>query len=231
VTALEATADAATVLVTAVREAEGSRGAAAVLACAGADVDRATLLVDVGGKPPRPTLLASTAARRLEERLVAHLPRARVAARGQVCHLSVPADPEGLEAASASVTVARGALAVLHLPPALLRPCLEERLGPEPSGVLLRADLGVDRALLALVVRELMARDLTVAVLKQRLSWVAERRALFGSLAANGAGGLPSGLAKRLVSHGCYAESDGTRDQPTRVAQPERRDHARTGPR
>ncbi len=230
-TALDAPADAATVLVTAVREAEGSRGAAAALACTGADVDRATLLVDVGGKPPRPTLLASAAARQLEERLVAHLPQARVAARGQVCHLSLPADPEGLEAASAAVTVARGALAVLHLPPALLRPCLEERLGPEPSGVLLRADLAADRALLALVVRDLMARDFAVAVLKRRLGWVAERRALFGALTPDGAGGLPSSLPKRLLSHQCYIERDGTRDQPTRVAQPEWRDHARTGSR
>lgn len=230
-TAFAAPADAATVLVTAVREAEGSRGAAAVLACAGADVDRATLLVDAGGKPPRPTLLASAAARQLEERLVAHLPRARVAARGQVCHLAVAADPEGLETASAAVTVARGALAVLHLPPALLRACLDERLGPEPSGVLLRADLTADRALLALVVRDLMDRDLAVAVLKQRLSWIAERRALFGALAPDGAGGLPPRLLRRLLSHQCYIGRDGTRDQPARVAQPEWRDHARTGSR
>ncbi len=213
------------------REAEGSRGAAAALACAGADVDRATLLVDVGGKPPRPTLLASAAARRLEERLVAHLPQARVAARGQVCHLAVPADPEGLEAASAAVTVARGALAVLHLPPALLRPCLEERLGPEPSGVLLRADLGADRALLALVVRDLMARDLAVAVLKQRLSWVAERRALFGALAPDAAGRPAAGSHCRLLSHQCYADSHDTGAEPTRAAQPEWRDHAGSGSR
>jgi hypothetical protein len=231
VTALDAPADAATVLVTAVREGEGSRGAAAALACAGADVDRATLLVDVGGKPPRPTLLASAAARQLEERLVAHLPQTRVAARGQVCHLAVAADPEGLEATAAAVTVARGALAVLHLPPPLLRPCLEERLGPEPSGVLLRADLAADRALLALVVRDLMARDLAVTVLKQRLSWITERRALFGALTPDGASGLAPRLLKRLLSHQCYSGRDGTRDQPTRVAQPEWRDHARTGSR
>ena len=80
---------APTVLVTAVGGAEGRAAAAAALACAGADVDRAALLVDVGGRPPRPTLLASAAARGLEERLAAHLPSARVAARGQVCHLAV----------------------------------------------------------------------------------------------------------------------------------------------
>jgi hypothetical protein len=225
VTAFEVPADAATVLVTAVREAEGSRGAAAALASAGADVDRATLLVDVGGKPPRPTLLASAAARQLEERLVAHLPQARVAARGQVCHLAVAADPEGLEAAAAAVTVARGALAVLHLPPPLLRPCLEERLGPEPSGVLLRADLGADRALVALVVRDLMARNLTVAVLKQRLSWVAERRALFGALQAEAAGGLPRN-SRNLLSAKCYPGFPGTAAEAASAAQPERRDHA-----
>jgi hypothetical protein len=193
------TADAPTVLVTAVGEAEGSRGAAAALACAGADPDLATLLVDVGGKVPRPTLLASTAAHRLEERLAARRPQAGVAARGQVCHLGVAADAEGLEAASAAVTVARGALAVLHLPPVMLRPVLDERLGPEPSGVLLRAELAADRALTALVVRDLMARDLAVGVLKRRLSWVAERRALFGALAPAGAAGLPEAQLRRLT--------------------------------
>lgn len=227
----EAPADAPTVLVTAVGEAEGARGAAAALACAGADVDLATLLVDVGGKPPRPTLLASAASRSLEERLVAHLPQARVAARGQVCHLAVPTDAEGLEVASAAVTVARGALAVLHLPPALLRPTLDEQLGPEPSGVLLRAGIAADRALLALVVRDLMARDLAVAVLKQRLGWIAERRALFGSLGPDMARELLPRSLQRMLSHECYIESNGTRDKPTRVAQPKWRDHERTGSR
>jgi hypothetical protein len=224
-------ADAATVLVTTVGEAEGARAAAAALACAGADADLATLFVDVGGRAPRPTLLASTAAHRLEERLVAHLPAARVAARGQACHLAVAADPDGLAAASAAVTVARGALAVLHIPPALLQPLLAERLGPEPSGVLLRADIAADRPLLALAVRDLIARDLAVAVLKQRLSWVAERRALFGSLAPGAAGGLPPRTIEKVLSHECYAASHGARDKPTRVAQPEWRDHAGTGSR
>ncbi len=230
-TAFEANADAPTVLVTAVGEAEGSRAAAAALACAGAEADLATLLVDVGGKAPRPTLLASAAARQLEERLVAHLPQARVAARGQVCHLAATADAEGLAVASAATTVARGALAVLHLPPALLRPALDERLGPRPSGILLRADVAADRALLALVVRDLMDRDLTVAVLKQRMSWIAERRALFGSLAPDAAGALPWRLTKNLLSHECYAGPDDARVDPARVTQPEWRDHEGTGSR
>jgi hypothetical protein len=192
-------AGAATVVVTAVGRAEGSRGAAAALACSGADVDLATVLVDVGGRAPGPPLLASAAAHGLEERLLAHLPRARVAARGQVCHLSVAADPDGLEMASAAVTVARGALAVLHLPPHMLRPLLDECSRLKPSGALLRADLAADRALLGLLVRDLIARDLAVGVLKRRLSWVVERRALFGALAADAAGALPPGLRARVV--------------------------------
>ena len=188
--------DGATIVVTAVGAAEGARGAAAALACAGADVDLAALLIDVGGKPPRPALLASSAAQKLEERLGAHLPDFRVAARGQVCHLAVPGEQEGLAAAAAAVTAARGSTAVIHVPPELLQSILDS--GPRPSGVLLRADLAVDRPLVALVVRDLIARDLAVAVLKQRLGWVAERRAHFGALPSGSPGGLPQRLVRRL---------------------------------
>jgi hypothetical protein len=186
------------VVVSAVGEAEGSRGAAAALACAGAEIDTAALLVDVGGRPPRPTLLASTAAQKFEERLAAHLLHLRVAARGQVCHLAVPADPEGLNAASAAVTAARGATAVLHVPSELVQEAVEGSSGLRPSGVLLRADLDRDRALVALAARELMTRGLAVAVLKRRLSWMVERRALFGVLPAGSAGGLSGPLMRRL---------------------------------
>jgi hypothetical protein len=185
------------VLAVAVGEAEGSRGAAAALACAGAEIDVAALLIDVGGRAPRPTLIASAAAQKLEERLRAHLPEARTAARGQVCHLAVAADGEGLDSAAAAVDVLRGDLVVLHLPPCLLQQALgESKL--RPTGVLLRADLAQDRALVALTARDLLDRDLVVGVLKQRLGWVAERRALFGALSAGSPGGLPERLARRL---------------------------------
>lgn len=184
-------------VVTAVGNAEGARGAAAALACVGADVDNPALLVDVGGRPPRPTLLASATAQKVEERLAAHLPQLRVAARGQVCHLAVPADGEGLEAAAAAVTVAREATAVIHVQPELLQEVLVQP-SLRPAGVLLRADLEQDRALVALAVRDLLARDLAVAVLKRRLSWVVERRALFGVLPAGSPGGLPERLVRRL---------------------------------
>jgi hypothetical protein len=189
-----------TVVVAAVGEAEGARGAAAALACAGADPDLATLLVDVGGKPPRPALLASAAAQRLEERLAAHLPETRVAARGQICHLAVPADRAGPESAAAAVAAAREATAVVHVPPQLLQEGLE--CGLRPSGVLLRVDLEKDRPLLALAGRDLLARGLAFAVLKRRLAWVAERRALFGALPAGSQGALPTRLVRRLGIRG-----------------------------
>lgn len=185
------------VVVSAVGEAEGSRGAAAALACARAEVDSATLLIDAGGRPPRPTLIASAAAQKLEERLAAHLPELRFAARGQVCHLAVTADAEGLDAAAAAATVERGGLVVLHVPPQLLQEALVAP-GLQPLGVLLRADLCGDRSLVALLARDLLARDLGVGVVKHRLNWVAERRALFGVLPAGSPGGLPERLVRRL---------------------------------
>lgn len=189
---------APTMLVAAVGEAEGSRAAAAALACATADLDVAPLLVDVGGRAPRPTLIASAAAQQLESRLKGHLDEAKVAARGQVCHLAVPADADGLAVASAAVTVAREGGAVVHLAPDLLQAVLVEPAF-QVSAVLLRADLRCDRALVALTVRDLVGSGVAAAVLKRRLTWVAERRALFGILPAGSPGGLPERLVRQLT--------------------------------
>jgi hypothetical protein len=197
-TVLNPLGEGPTVLVAAVGEAEGSRAAAAALACAGAEVDVAALLVEVGGRAPRPTLVASAVAQQLEERLSAHLSQGKVAARGQVCHLAVPADAEGLAAAAAAATVAREATAVVHLPPELFQPVLGGESSLRPSAALLRADLHRDRALVALTVRDLLARGVPGAVLKRRLGWVAERRALFGVLPPGSPGGLPERLVRRL---------------------------------
>lgn len=190
------------VLVAGVGGAQGSRGAAAALACARADAEVAGLFVDVGGRAPRPTLIASAAAQKLEERLAAHLPQARVAARGQVCYLVVSAEPEGIDAVSAAVTVARGMTAAIHVPPQLLQAALDAESRLRATGVLLRADLQADRALVALTVRNLLERGFAAAVLKRRLGWVAERRALFGVLPSGSPGALPSRLERRLSGAG-----------------------------
>ena len=189
------------VVVTSVGGAEGSRGAAAALSCAGSGVEKAALLVDVGGRVPRPTLIASASAHRLEERLAARLPALRPAARGEVCHISVGADEDGLAAAGVAVTVARGGLAVVHVAPELLQPLLDVPGAPRPDAALLRADLAEARPLVALAVDDLRRRGLRVAVLKRRLGWVAERRAGFGALGSD-SGGLPEPLLRRLLDLG-----------------------------
>lgn len=203
----EAPPDAATVVATAVGAAEGSLAAAAALACAGADGERAPLLVDLGGRPPRPTLVASAAARALEERLAAHLPRIRVAARGQLCQIAPPAEAGGFATAAAAVTVTRGGLAVVHVPPAELQALLADPAAPRFSGALLRAEVGTERALLALLVRDLLGRGLAVAVLKRQLGWVTERRALFGAIGSDGEGLSPS-LVRRLADPGSAGLDD-----------------------
>lgn len=195
---LEIATDAPTVVVTAVGRADGSVAAAGALACAGAGPDRTALLVDLGGRVPRPTLVASEAARQLEGRLAAHLPSARVAARGQLCCLAASPDAEGIAAAAAAVTVARGSLAVIHLRPALLQSLLDAPEAPRLSAALLRADLDRDRALVALLAADLLGRDLRLAVLKRQLGWVAARRAHFGILAADSPGALPPAVLRNL---------------------------------
>jgi hypothetical protein len=197
----EAPRDGTVVVVAAVGGAEGSRGAAAALSCAGSGIDTAALLVDIGGRVPRPTLIASASAHRLEERMAARLPTLRPAARGEVCHLSVAADEDGLAAAGTAVTVARGGLAVVHVAPEHLQSLLDTEAAPSPDSALLRANLGADRALVALAVGDLVERGLRVAVLKQRLGWVAERRAGFGALGSD-SGGLPESLVRRLLDRG-----------------------------
>jgi hypothetical protein len=186
------------VLATSVGGASGSKAAAAALACAGADPDRPSLLIDVGGRQPRPTLISSAAARDLEERLSAHLPQLPAASRGQTCHLGIDDDPAAFELVRAALPLARESVAVIHLSPMRLQELLGE-LGIRATGALLRADLGTDRALTALAVRDLLAREIRVGVLKRPLAWVPARRALFGVMPPTGQGGLPASLRRSLL--------------------------------
>jgi hypothetical protein len=185
-------------LVTRVGAASGSRAAAAALACAGSAPDSAGLLVELDdGRAPRPSLVATAAARELEERLAVHLPEAGVASRGGICLLRLPADADGIERIPAALPLARAAVAVVHLPPALLQPTLAEpRI--QPTAALLRADLVADRALAALAARDLLARGLRIGVLKRQLGWLAARRALLGALPAESPA-IPARLRERLL--------------------------------
>jgi hypothetical protein len=190
------------ILVTAVGAASGSRAAAAALACAGSDAGRAALLVDLGeGEPPRPSLFATAAARRLEERLAAHLPDVGIASRGCICLLSLPPDAGGLQQLAGALAIVREAAGILHIPQPALQPLLADaRI--RPSGALLRADLARDRALTALAATDLLGRGIRVAVLKRPLAWLATRRALAGISAPPGRAGLPPRLCNRLLDRG-----------------------------
>lgn len=191
-------ATGAVVLVAAVGAATGSRAAAAALACTASELDRAALLIDLSeGRSPRSTLVASAGAGAMEERLVAHMPDAAIASRGRICLLTLPPRPEAVEPLEAALPLARESAAVVHLPPQLLQPLLAG-LRSRPTAALLRADLAENRALTALVVRDLMARGLRTVVLKHPLGWLAARVASFGEWPTS-AQALPESLCRRLL--------------------------------
>jgi hypothetical protein len=188
------------VLVTSVGEATGTRAAAAALACAGPDGDSARLLVELGAAARRPSLLATAAARELEERLAAHMPQAAVSSHGCICRLVLPGDEAGVGQIAAALPLARGGLAVVRPPAALLQPALAEaRL--RPSATMLRADLARDRSLTALVCGDLIARGLPVAVLKEPLGWLPAQLAQLGVPPFAGSG-LPGWVVRRLLREG-----------------------------
>jgi hypothetical protein len=170
------------VLVTRVGAAGGSRAAAAALACAASEPDRASRLADRdGGRAPRPTPIATAGARELEQRLAAHLPDAGVAARGAICCLRPAAATEALDQLAAALPLARESATIIHLPPGLLRPLLEDpRI--RPTAALLRADLDVDRPLTALAVRDLLDHGLRVKILKHPPNRLAATAASLGAL-------------------------------------------------
>lgn len=185
-------------LVTWVGGAGGSRAAAAALACAASEPDRAALLIDLEeGRAPRSTPVATAGARALEERLSAHLPDAAVASRGQICQLRLSPEPAALEVVAAALPLARESAAIVHLPPPLLRPLLAEpRIAP--TCAMLRADLAADRPLTALAVRDLMDRGLRASVLKRPLGRLAAQAALLGALPGADRSRL-AGAHKRLL--------------------------------
>jgi hypothetical protein len=217
------------VLVTRVGDATGSRAAAAALACAASEPDRAALLIDLdGGRAPRPSLIATAGARELEERLAAHRPDAALASKGSICCLKLAADRQGVEQVAAALPLVRESAGIVHLPPGLLRAALEEpRI--RPTAALLRADLSGDRALTALAVRDLMACDLRVAVLKRSPHWLSAVVALRGVPAPVGLAVPPTGLSGRLLSvednifPNRYSGECGSPDEPEAKQTPEGR--------
>ncbi|MGH2988889.1 MAG: hypothetical protein ACRDMA_03360, partial [Solirubrobacterales bacterium] len=132
--------------------------AAAVAVAVSTGAARAALLIELGApaRGRRPTVLASNAARELEDSLRARgEPLERAAARGNLCHLRLPEGEEGLDLVAELLDrPPPAALAIVHVPPELWPDAVgDARLGP--SAGLMSAELPADRALVALAVREL----------------------------------------------------------------------------
>ena len=141
----------------------------------------AVLLADLDRTPGArgPTLLASAAARDLEDAVRDRGDLRSAAARGHLCHVSLEGR-DGLDRLAALVAAPLPAsLVIAHLaerdwPRALSHPGIPAR------GGLLQADLPGDRALVALAVGELHEHGLRARVAGRPLGRIAARRALTG---------------------------------------------------
>jgi len=169
------------VIVTGVGEAPRSEAAAALLAVEAASAEGSALLLELDPpRPRRPAVLAATGARELEELLARLVPEASPAARGRLCCVALPGGEAGLAAAGVALREAgEDVPSVLWARGETFRDAVEDP-GLAPAGVLLRADLQRDRALSALLVRDLLGRGLAVRVAKRTPDRFASWRALAG---------------------------------------------------
>jgi nitroreductase len=172
---------------------------AAVLTGAG------TLLVEVGGRPRGPTLLASAGARELEAALRSS--GRRVSARGHLCQLALEQSDAVRELATC-VTASGAELAVVHLPGHLWVPALEAD-GLSPAGGCLLVSLPSERSLAALAVDQLARRRLPCRVATRPPGQLAARRALAGTRAGGWVSEMASGIARRLLGLGRAARPSG----------------------
>jgi Transglycosylase SLT domain/D-alanyl-D-alanine carboxypeptidase len=185
----------------------GSGGAASLAAAIGVAATAvagggAALLVDVaGGQRRGPTVLASEAARELEDRVRGFGGVFEAAAaRGNLCHLSLPDAEDPLEPVAELLARELPASAVIvHMSQELWpRAIVDERLSAA-AGVL-RAELPGDRALAALAVGELRDRGLRAKVVSDPLGRVASRRALAGVEPGGAASRRAARLARALLA-------------------------------
>jgi hypothetical protein len=187
-------------------ELGGAKGGLAVAAAVGVELAlrdpggaSGVLLAELGPQHGRaPTLLAAASARELEDEL-AGARLGRVAARGRLCWLGVPAGEESLERLSAILeALPSGSTAIVHVPASLWAVAVG-RHGLRPRAALLRADIPPDRPLAALAVGELRERELPVKVATRPLGRVASRRALAGLEVGGSAARRTRRLARGLL--------------------------------
>jgi hypothetical protein len=178
-----------------------SQGLAAAVAVEGSALTgAATLFIDWadGARRRGPTLLASPAAREVEERL--RSAGRRAAARGGICHLAVEGG-EAIDGVAACVGDSGAELAVVHLPGRLWVPALDAE-GLVPAGGCVLVSLPGERSLAALAVGELARRRLPCRVATRAPGQLATRRALAGVRAGGWVSELAAGIARRLLGLG-----------------------------
>jgi Transglycosylase SLT domain/D-alanyl-D-alanine carboxypeptidase/Putative Flp pilus-assembly TadE/G-like len=180
----------------------GSLGAAVAVAAGGGAGAESALLVDLdpGQRARGPTVLASDAARVLEDRVRAlGGPFQAAAARGHLCYLPLQGGGDPLAPLAELIAHEPPAAAVIvHLPQDLWPRAIGDPRFRARSGVL-RADLPADRALAALAVRELHDRGLRAKVVSDQLGMVASRRVLAGVEPGGAASRRAARLARALV--------------------------------
>ena len=199
--------------------ATGSLAIAAAVGVALAGDGAPVLLAEIGAERSRaPTVLASRAARELEERL-RDQGFARAAARGRLCWLGLPAADDALaELASALDATGSGTTIIVHLPASLWRQALEDP-GLRPRAGLLRADLPADRPTAALAAIELRECGLRARVAPRPLGRVASRRALAGLEGGGATARRIARLAQRLTGHAASAGRERTRPSALALAE------------
>ncbi|HEY8467070.1 MAG TPA: transglycosylase SLT domain-containing protein [Solirubrobacterales bacterium] len=163
------------VLATSLGDAPGGPALAAALAFALAR-DGSAIWARPGAEAPRPTLLASRAARELEARL--REAGWQAAARGAICELRLP-DDEPAEALARARADCGGAALVAWLGERDWRAAVEHH-ELAADGALIRAERDRDRALTALLAIELRARRISPHVVMAAPGAVGTRRALAG---------------------------------------------------
>jgi hypothetical protein len=172
------------------------------------------LLVEVAAlRARRPTLLASPAARELEDGL-REAGFDQVAARGRLCWLSLNGeDPfAGLEEVVLG-TKQSAQVTIVAVPSALWPEAIE--WAPRPAAGLLRADPRTERPLLALAVRELHERGLRARVATRPLARVGARRALAGLAPGGAASRQVARLARGLIGASVSDDAPGNDVPPT----------------
>ncbi len=177
----------------------GAGGVAATAAAVGVAIARTGASEPLGvivldaesGSRPRPTLVSSGAARRLESRLRLDLP---AVARGAIC--AVGATDESLPDAIDLCRDSGAAAVVLNAEPTTWREILD---GGAVGAAVLRADAKAARALTALAAGELIRAGTPTCVVPRAPGLVAARRALAG-IEPGGEVGLRAGrFARRLL--------------------------------